>query len=124
MQTDSLGTVHEDAAVPPKLYILVRRDLSPGNQAAQAIHGALAFSVEYPEITIPWHRDSNYLVVLSVPNEATLLALAEKYAGKKHHLVREPDWNDVATALVVEPDNDFNRHTLSAFPLALKGAKV
>lgn len=108
-----------ELVTPPKLYVITRRDLSPGDQAAQAVHAALAFCLENLDVSRPWYRDSNYLVILSVPDESALLALSELAAGKRW-LQREEDLDDQATALVLEPDNAANRRLLSSYPLAFK----
>ena len=50
-------------------------------------------------------RDSNYLILLAVPDEARLLELTRRIeaAGVAFSLVREPDLEDEATALAVAP---------------------
>lgn len=75
--------------------------------------------MKHPEIITPWFHDSDYLVVLSCPDEAALLALAERAPGL-FHVQREPDLDNTATAVVYEPNNGPNRHLLSCYPLAFK----
>ena len=88
-----------------KLYVLVRADLPPGLQGAQAAHAAFHFSVDHPDLTARWVRDSNYLILLAVPDEQALLRLTRRVeaAGVTFSLVREPDMADEATAVAVAP---------------------
>lgn len=92
-------------SAPDKLYILSRADLPPGLQAAQAAHAAFEFSLAHPDVMRKWHEDSSYLILLSVPDEDTLLAWAEACtaAGVETALMIEPDLGDEATALAVGP---------------------
>lgn len=55
-----------------KLFVVVCADLGPGAQGCQAIHAAIQFAHENPEIEQEWFRDSNYLAFLSVKNEREL----------------------------------------------------
>jgi hypothetical protein len=86
-------------------------------QAAQAAHACFDFSVAHPEHVALWHENSNYLILLSVPDEETLLAYAHEVAeaGIAHTLVREPDIGDEATALAVAPSHFCAR--FSSLPL-------
>lgn len=52
-----------------KLYVIVRADLSPGLQIAQAAHAARAFHAEHPALEAAWYAASNTLAVLSVQDE-------------------------------------------------------
>lgn len=74
----------------------MRADLPPGLQAAQAVHAAVEFSVSDPGTAARWHRESNFLVVVSVADEAALsdLLLRADEDGVKAHPVREPDIGD------------------------------
>lgn len=67
-------------------YIVVRADLTKGQQLAQAVHAA-GESVRDPVPT------GTHAVVLSVPNEEWLLAIAERlhHAQIPHKLIIEPD---------------------------------
>ena len=51
-------------ARPAKLYVVVRADLSPGVQAAQALHAHRAFVAEYPEVERVWFETSNTISIL------------------------------------------------------------
>lgn len=87
------------------MYVLSRGDLPPGLQAAQAAHAAFQFALEHPEVTRRWHQGSNCLVLLSVPDETSLVSFAETLAaaGVPCSLVVEPDIGDEHTALAVAP---------------------
>ena len=104
-----------------RLYIVVRSDLAPGPQLAQSVHAAFQFSVKYPEITRRWHLDSNFLVVLSVPDEPALIELCRQARthGIGYERVSEPDYGNEFTAMALEP-GDAARRLCARFPLALK----
>lgn len=110
---------------PARLYIAVRADLPPGLQAAQAVHAAFEFSVHHPDLVRGWVRDSNYLIVVSVPDETSLIGLATRARtlGIVGHVVHEPDVDDAATALALEP-GDGARRLCSSLPLMLREAKA
>lgn len=88
-------------------------------------HGAFEYSLQYPEITSRWFRDSNFIVVLSVATLADLEVLSVRLDSEAESLVRvyEPDVDDELTCLVMGPQPDLAR-TLSHIPLALKGVPV
>jgi peptidyl-tRNA hydrolase len=104
-----------------KLYLITRRDLSPGLQLAQAVHGALEVAKAEPHIVAEWLTASNYLVILSAHDVEELQALRTRLlAGRLTvHDVTEPDLDGELTALVVLPHPEARRY-LSPFPLALK----
>ena len=91
--------------IQDKLYIITRNDISPGYQAAQAIHGAIEFVLTYPELTKNWHDISNYIVVLGLNNKYELFNLYNKAINKDIKCVKfiEPDLNDEITSIVLEP---------------------
>lgn len=103
----------------------MRNDLSPGLQAAQAVHAAVEFCVSDPETAARWHRESNFLVVVSVADEFALAALLRQAgdAGVQAHPVREPDIGDELTAIAFEPGAGA-RKLCAELPLALKEKKV
>lgn len=103
------------------MYIAVRADLSAGSQVAQAAHAAFLFSAEYPSEFQAWHQNSNYLVVVSVPDENALMDLASRALRTDIgvSLFHEPDLNEELTAIAIEP-GDTARKLCSNFPLALK----
>lgn len=90
----------------PKLYVLVRDDLSPGLQLAQAVHAATAFAQRHPERS----ASTENAVILAVPDEATLLS----YATDDGVLFREPDLGDEATAFATVSEGS----AYSSLPLA------
>lgn len=111
---------------PAKLYVVVRGDLDPGPQLAQAVHAMAQFSVVYPELTREWVVQSNYLVCLSAPDEGTLFELAAEASlgrGIKRVLVHEPDYGDELTAIAFEP-GEATQRLLASLPLALRSACV
>ena len=102
-----------------KLYVVVRADLSPGAQVAQSCHALRLFVSEHPEIDRRWFETSNNLVCLKTANEQTLVALADQARDRSvaRSLVREPDFDDSATALTIEPAG---QSLVSNLPLALR----
>lgn len=104
-----------------RLYIVVRQDLPHGLQAAQAVHAAFEFSDEHPEWTEQWMSISNYLVILSVPDEPTLDALRATAVlkGMDITVVREPDLDMQVTAVAFEP-SDKSRRMLGSLSLAMR----
>ena len=103
-----------------KLTIVTRKDLTPGYQATQAIHAAVQFVFEHPEIAKEWYKDP-YLAVLSTQDENSLKNLIKKAKerGIKVSVFREPDIDNEITAIALEP-SDATRRLTSSLPLALK----
>ena len=104
-----------------KLFIITRRDLSPGQQAIQSSHAAIEFQHEYPEIAKEWNTNSKYLVFLSVENEEALQRLLTKIQIRdiKHSTFFEPDIGNQLTAICIEPGQTSEK-LVSNLPLALK----
>lgn len=100
-----------------RMYIIVRNDLKPGLQAAQACHALRLFGAEHPEEDRSWYEGSNNLVLLQVPDEEALLGLLERSSGISSSLFREPDLGDEATALALEARG---RRLVSNLPLLLR----
>ena len=88
-----------------KLYVVVRNDLLPGEQLAQAIHAKDEFAMKYPEINRAWWEQTNYICVLQVADETTLTELESRAtaANIKYAYFCEPDYDHEMTALVFEP---------------------
>lgn len=82
---------------------------------------ALSFAVKHPDLIRAWHDASNNLVLLSVPDEDSLMDLMDdaRRQGIKSVLFYEPDFDDALTALAFPP-GDTSRRFLSNLPLALK----
>ena len=104
----------------PKLYVVVRADLPPGDQAVQAIHATTEFGFQHGLLTQEWHRDSNYLALLSVPDERALEELKQRayIRGIPHTCFREPDLNNSLTAIALEP-GDRSQKLCSRLSLAM-----
>lgn len=103
----------------------MRDDIPPGLQMAQAVHAAFAFQHDHPELTADWLKRSNYLVIVSVPDEGVLLDLISAAAqrGIPRTAVREPDLQDEATAVALAPTIEAARLCASR-PLALRQERV
>jgi peptidyl-tRNA hydrolase len=93
--------------------------------AAQAVHAAFEFSVHHPDLVRQWNVESNFLVVVAVPDEPSLIALASRAGAADivRHVVHEPDVNYEATALALEP-GDAARRLCSSLPLALREVRA
>ena len=101
--------------------MVTRRDIHPGAQASQLVHAATQFSVEYPEQFRSWYDISNHIALLSIKDEESLLALAEKLRdrGLSVSLFQEPDYDNQYTSFAVESCDRARRFT-SHLPLAFK----
>ena len=104
-----------------KLYIILRKDLTPGAKLAQSCHAALCFREEHEEISKQWLKESNYICILEVNSEQDLIDLLE--ISKKHNiassLFKEPDLNNSLTAIALEPGL-ISKKICSKLPLALR----
>ena len=103
-----------------KLYLVTRKDLSPGQRAVQAAHALQEFAIEYPETNRAWYDNSNYLAILEVENEEALEALAGEAHGNFFQTVwfYEPDMENQLTAIAIEPQG--GKRLCSNLPLALR----
>lgn len=99
-----------------KLYIIVRADLRPGLQIAQACHAQHAFCERHQELKKAWKGN---LVVLQTPDEDTLdelhLQIIDK--GFAEAMFAEIDLDNEKTAIAVEGAAS---RLLSTLPLALR----
>jgi peptidyl-tRNA hydrolase len=88
-----------------RLYIVTRADLPIGLASAQAVHAAFQFARDRWLLTAPWLRDSQWLVIVTVPDEAALLALCARSSTlmQDHVVWREPDLAGEATAVAIAP---------------------
>jgi peptidyl-tRNA hydrolase len=100
-----------------KLYIIVRADLEPGMQLAQACHATRQFAAEHPELDRTWFETSNNLVALQVANEQALLDLIERANGLPVAPFREPDLGNEVTAVAMGSSAS---PLLGQMPLALR----
>jgi len=91
-------------------------------QLAQAVHAAFQIATAFPSRVSQWHRDSNYLVVLSSPDVNNTVPTVQS-AGNINTgwvFVTEPDLpGDPVTAVAYLPAPHVGR-ALSSLPLALK----
>jgi hypothetical protein len=85
------------------------------------VHSAIEFSLQHPTTTKEWHDSSNYVACLQVPNEMELMKLVDKLVkhSVKHSLFREPDYNNEATSVCIEP-GELTRKFTSSYKLAFK----
>jgi hypothetical protein len=102
-----------------KLYVLVRNDLPPGQQAVQGMHALADFAGEHPEHFHPWNKGSNTLVLLGVTEkelrDAIVWCDTFDYA---YTMFRESDINDALTAVAFQPDR-FLAFEFASYSLAL-----
>ena len=91
---------------PPKLYVVVRSDRPPCDQAVQAVHAAINFCQENSDVAGKWFDCSNHLALLQVRNELELenLILRAKFNGFRISEFREPDLGESLTAIAIEPE--------------------
>lgn len=105
-----------------KLYVVTRRDISPGYQGVQSQHAAIQFIMDHPERSSEWFKNSNYLAWVSVEDEIELMRLLTraKDHGLKWSAFREPDVGGCITAIAIEPH--FKTVELcNGLPLSLRG---
>lgn len=104
-----------------KLYVVTRRDLSPGAQAVQGMHALVEFQFEHPDKAREWHAESNTLGFLSVADEKELNELIGKlfHLDIAHSMFREPDLGMSLTAIAIEA-TDPAMEALRHLPLAMK----
>ncbi len=88
-----------------KLFLVTRRDLSPGQQAVQAAHAMREFQHKHPDLERTWYEASNTLALLVVDDEPALERLLERarWKGLAVSGFREPDRQNELTAIAIEP---------------------
>jgi hypothetical protein len=86
------------------------------------MHALRQFTAEHPEIDKEWFEKSNYLGLLSVPDERALVNLLEQTTVHDIPLsiFREPDIDNEITAIALAPGAK-SKKLCSRLPLALKG---
>lgn len=96
-----------------------------GQQAVQSGHAALDFTFEHPAAAAEWHKNSNYLIYLSVNDENELAGLSKRLseAGVKVTEFREPDMDHQLTAIAFLSDEKSKKFT-SGLPLAFRVPKA
>lgn len=104
-----------------KLYIITREDLSPAYQAVQATHAAVDFIFQYKDKANVWHSISNSIIILSVPTEQHLYAIADTLRGLSisFNNFTEPDIGNELTALALVPSREATQFC-KQFRLALR----
>jgi len=103
------------------LYIIVRSDLSAGQQAVQAIHAYQRFHSKFPELINQWVIESNHISFLSVKTEEQLKNLEQRIikAERKYAVFNEPDLDYSLTGICLEPGDD-SKHLVRKLSMALK----
>lgn len=94
------------------LYVVVRKDLPPGLQMAQACHAAFAYGF-YGSDDV----GDNLVALGASLDELTALAKAAERLNLSHVSFREPDLGDELTALALSGNA---RALVSQLPLALR----
>lgn len=105
-----------------RLFVIVRADLPPGAQLAQAVHTAREFAAAHGELDRLWHEGSKNLVALQVPDEPALHALRARAdaAGVPLAVNHEPDLGDALTGIALA---DTGARLVSSLPLALRAPR-
>ena len=101
-----------------KLFVVVRADLEPGQQAVQSAHALVEFIAEHAETAKEWRARSNFLALLSVANEVDLKDVARRALerGVRVSAFHEPDLGGALTAIALEPAA---KRVVARLPLAL-----
>lgn len=88
-----------------KLYLITRKDLTPGAQAAQLVHGMIEFREQHSDIFHDWYKNSNTIVLLAVDDLSELQSLADTAQEFRinHSRFYEPDLNNELTSVILEP---------------------
>lgn len=104
-----------------KLFVVTRRDISPGYQGVQSQHALRQFTADHPERDAEWFKASNYLAWLSVADEVELMRLITQAedVGVLWSAFREPDVGGQITAIALEPHHK-SIELCKGLPLALK----
>lgn len=98
------------------MYIFVRTDLSPAQQAVQSVHAAIEAANHFDFKSL---EDHPYVVILSARDERRLHR-ARRYLidqGVKHVQFHESDLDDQLTALATEPINGDRRKLFNKYQL-------
>ena len=100
--------------------------MSVGYQAVQSAHAVADLLVQYPEETRQWHKDSNTIVLLSVPTEKDLFNTAKALRASKivHIEFREPDIGNALTSLALLPNEAATQFCKGNFSVALHPYRI
>jgi hypothetical protein len=88
----------------PRMYVIVRKDLSDTYRMVQGSHALAQFALEQPELTKQW--GNHYLIYLSVWNGLALEDVKEKLSDFTTAEFYEPDLGDKLTAIAIFEDGD------------------
>lgn len=119
-----------------KLYVLIRDDLSPAQQAVQAGHAVAQFGLDFPDEFEDWQSESNTLIYLSVTNIDWWKKVLSD-GEFKHSVFHEPELNylrdhwdgrywttkEADTAIAVAPNWTCQYLLFKDLPLALQPEK-
>ena len=94
-------------------------------QLAQSCHALQEFNIEHSEVAKTWHKNSNYIAVLSARDHTHLdqIRIACLDLEIKFSDFYEPDLDNRLTSIAIEPSEKSKRLT-SLLPLALKKCKI
>ncbi len=86
-----------------KLYVIVRADIDPGLQLAQACHAVGVFSDLYPGLFSLWVREVKNIAVLAARDEQELVDIYRKAAHRSldRAIFLEPDLGGAPTAIAL-----------------------
>jgi len=105
------------------MYIIVRLDLTIGQQMAQLVHANTEYILNNLSDSTDWYNNSNYVVCLNVKDEEQLSFLSSKLeaSGINHSRFTEPDLNNSLTSISFIGNSDVKKF-ISSLPLAGKEA--
>jgi hypothetical protein len=103
------------------LYVFVREDLSPSQQAVQSVHAAIEAGKAFDLESLPDHP---YVVILSAKNEQRLHRVRRYLVdqGVRHAHFCESDLGNELTALATEPIRGDRRNLFRKYQLLKGGA--
>ncbi len=107
----------------PKLYVLVRGDMTPGYQAVQGGHALAGYWQNFPITARRWIENDGHLIYLAVKNEAELMVYWATAMQTRIKAARfyEPDIQAyTAMAIVALNSTDPSATLVRGLPLALK----
>jgi hypothetical protein len=88
-----------DNMITPRMYIIVRDDLSETYKMVQGSHALAQYAIEQPELFREWNN--HCLIFLSVWNGLTLEKVKEELSGFTTAEFYEPDLGDKLTAIAI-----------------------
>ena len=85
--------------IQPKMYVLVRLDLSEAYRFVQGSHALAQYALEYPMLFSVWGNST--ICFLGVRNLIKLRGIIEKLlvSGKKYSCFNEPDLDGQRTSI-------------------------